>query len=196
MFNIKEYEGKEEELLEKIDLENEFIKEKSENNSLLNKKVVIRTVSKEEVKEYIENFFAQLGDLMENEITSEINIEGDYLKININANNNGIVIGKEGRTLKSIQYLVSQIIRKEIGGTVKVRVDVGKYQAEKQKSLERDVRFIADDVRATKVGVKLDYMNSYERRTVHNIINEYEDLETESEGEEPNRHINIIYKEK
>ncbi len=196
MFNIKEYEGKEEELIEKIDLEKEIIKEKEENNSLLSKKVVIRTVEKEEIKDYIVQLMAEIGSLMSNEIKCEVNIEGNYLKINLNAENNGIIIGKDGRTLKSIQYIINQIVRKEVGDTLKVRIDVGKYQAEKQKNLERDIRFIADDVLATKIGVKLDYMNSYERRIVHNIINEYEKLETESEGEEPNRHINIVYKEK
>ncbi len=196
MFNIKEYEGKEEDVLKKIDFDNEIIKEKEENNSFLSKKVVIRTIPKDEVVSHVENLVQELGKMMDNETSCVINIEDNYLKINIDAANNGIIIGKEGRNLRAIQHVISQIIRKEIGESLKVRVDVGKYQAEKQKSLERDIRFIADDVLATKTKAKLDNMNSYERRIVHNIINEYDNLATESKGEEPDRYIEIVYKEK
>lgn len=200
MFEIKEFEAKnveevEKKISEELGLDNVVIKEKEEKQNLLSKKVIYRVIEKKELIAYLKEMITELGILMENPLEVETEIEGNFVKIVIDSENNGIIIGKNGRTLQSLQYIIGQIIRKDIGKEYKLGLDVGNYKEENQKNLERDIRFIADDVVQTKVGVRLDSMNSYERRLVHNIINEYKDLETKSEGEEPNRYINIVYKE-
>ncbi len=201
MLNIKEFEGKTEaDVIKKInkelDLDQIIIKEIHEESGLLSNKIKYSVIIKEEIIQYLQEMVKELGRLMGNETTSEVKFEENYIKIRFDSDNNGIIIGKEGRTLQAIQYLINQVVRRQISRDLKVGIDVGNYKEEKQKNLERDIRFIADEVLATKVGVKLDYMNSYERRIVHSIINEYENLETRSEGETPDRFINIIYREK
>ncbi len=201
MLKTKEYSGKnEEEVLAKIEKDftqdDIIIKEKQEEQSLLSNKMKYEIVVKEDLLAYLQAIIQEIGVLMDNEIESEIAIENNYIKIKFVAENNGLLIGKNGRTLHAFQVLIGQIVRREVGRQFRVAIDVGKYKEEKQKKLERDIRFIADDIVASKVGVKLDYMNSYERRVVHSVINEYEQLETKSEGEDPKRFINIIYREK
>ena len=200
MFEIKEFEAKnieevEKKISEELGMDNIIIKEKEEKQNLLSKKVIYRVIEKKDLITYLKETIVELGQLMDNPLEVNVDIEGNFIKIIIDSENNGIIIGKNGRTLQSLQYLVGQIIRKDIGKEYKLGLDVGNYKEEKQKNLERDIRFIADDVVQTRVGVRLDAMNSYERRLVHNIVNEYKELETKSEGEEPNRYINIVYKE-
>ncbi len=199
MLNIEEYETKtEEELFKKLkdSPENYIINASGEKSGLISKKQKYQVVKKADLINYINEVIEEMGILMGNPIKAEIEMMDDYLKLKINAENNAVIIGKDGRTLQAIQYMLMQILRKNLGKSVRIGVDVGNYKEEKQKSLERDIRFIADDVVATKVGVKLEYMNSYERRVVHSVINEYEMLESRSEGETPQRYVNIIYKER
>ncbi len=201
MLNIIEVEGKnEEEINNKIDkeygLENVLIKEKEEKGGLIGKKSKYLLIKKEELADYLTTTIEEIGELMANPTKAFVEIEDNFIKIKLDSENNGIMIGKNGRNLHAFQYLLNQIMWKELGRQFKISLDIANYKEERKKMLERDIRFIADDVVATKVGVKLDYMNSYERRIVHNIINDYEQLETRSEGENPERFINIVYKEK
>jgi len=201
MLNIIEVEGKsEEEIHNKIEkeygLENVVIKEKEEKGGLIGKKNKYMLVKKEELADFLTTTIEEIGQLMENPTKAFVEIEDHLIKIKLDSENNGIMIGKNGRNLHAFQYLLNQIMWKELGRQFKISLDIADYKEERKKMLERDIRFIADDVVATKVGVKLDYMNSYERRIVHSIINDYEELETRSEGENPERFINIIYKEK
>ena len=76
-----------------------------------------------------------------------------------------------------------------------MNVDVANYKVNKEKRLEREIKKIAKEVITSKIEAKLDPMNSYDRRLVHTIIAEYEDLETESFGENPNRYVVIRHKE-
>lgn len=198
MLKITEYEVKNIEELEKklgSDFQESIILDSGEKSGLLSKKAKYNVIKKEDIISYLYEIVTQIGELMQNPIECKISIEDKYIKVNISSENNGIIIGKNGRTLQAIQYILMQIVRKNIGNILKVAVDVGSYREDRQKTLERDIRFIADDVMATRVGVKLEYMNSYERLIVHQVINEYEKLETKSEGEEPQRYINIVYKE-
>ena len=93
---------------------------------------------------------------------------------------------------KSIEI---EIIKKEIGINFKFLLDVGEYKIKQQKNIERLAKQIAREVAKTKVEAKMDSMNSYERRLVHNILNDNTKVYTESEGEEPNRYVVIKPKE-
>jgi spoIIIJ-associated protein len=105
------------------------------------------------------------------------------------------LIGKEGKTLNALQTLIRQSIKNNTGLLIKLNLDVSNYKLKKLKNIERLVRGIAEDVEASQISVSLDPMNSYERRLVHTLIDEYPNLITESTGEGKERHVTIKYKE-
>ena len=102
---------------------------------------------------------------------------------------------KNGKNLKALSILVSQHLNNELGKNYKFTLDVNEYKEKREKSLERLAKRIAREVKATKVEVKLDSMNSYERRIIHNALTNYKGIFTESEGKEPNRHVVVKPKE-
>lgn len=108
---------------------------------------------------------------------------------------NNVLIGRGAHTLTAIQYLASLIVNqyfdrdKETGFVVKV--DIGDYRKKRDEKLERMATRIARDVARTKIPVKLQYMNAYERKVVHNKLSEWRDVTTHSEGVEPERYLII-----
>ena len=129
------------------------------------------------------------------EITTEIReVENSY-NVKLVSNNNAILIGKDGRTITAIQTLLRKSIENELHFPVKVNVDVANY---KEKNLRRkafEIKKIAYEVQKTKVDVSLEPMNSYERREIHNMIDQIPNVTTESIGEGKERHIVIKYVE-
>ena len=111
------------------------------------------------------------------------------------SNNNQILIGKEGRTLNAIQVLVRQTLKNQSGLNLKVNIDASNYKGKKINNIEYQTKKICRDVVKTKVEAKMDPMNSYERRAVHNVVGTFKELESESFGEEPNRYVVIRFKE-
>lgn len=203
MVNILKYEGKnEQELIEQILTElkcqkddlyikTEFIEGKLFKSS----KYIIKVVKKEEINKYIEEFIKNIGNLMDINIEIEILEQNGSFNITLISNNNSILIGKNGKTLLSIQTLLRQSIRNKFELNIKINLDIANYKIKKLKNIERLVKDIAKEVEKTKMDISLDSMNSYERRFVHNLINEYPNLTTESSGEGKDRHITIKYKE-
>ena len=126
----------------------------------------------------------------------EINEDEGVFSVKMFSDNNPILIGKDGRTLSSIQYLLRQTLSNQIHFNIKVNLDASNYKVKKERFFERDIKNIINDVMKSKDEVKLDPMNSYNRRIVHSIASEYYNIETESFGEEPNRYVVIRYVEK
>ena len=120
----------------------------------------------------------------------------NILSVMLVSDNNPILIGKDGKNLSSIQTIIRQVVNNQTKQNIKINVDASNYKERKIKNLEREIKKIARDVLTSKVDVKLDPMNSYERRIIHSLISEYENLETISEGAEPNRYVVIKYIEK
>lgn len=158
-------------------------------------KYKISVVTKEDIKKEIVTYMHQLGNFMGIHITPTVNVEQSIFKIYLESDQNSILIGKDGRTLKSIQILLKQYLLTQTGMSIKTNLDISGYKEKKLKQLENTVRRVAKEVIESKIDAKLDAMNSYERRFVHNIINEYTMLETESMGEEPVRYVVISYKQ-
>ena len=125
------------------------------------------------------------------EISFEIVTKDERTTIKMYTNNNPIIIGKEGRTLKALETLAKQKILNETGIYYKINLDVSNYKDKIQKNIERLAKQSAKEVVKTKVAISLDNMTSYERRIVHNILTNFKGVKTESEGEEPNRHVVI-----
>ena len=147
------------------------------------KKTDINNSIKEFLKEIIEN--------MGLEVSFEVVTKDERTTIKMYSNNNPIIIGKNGHTLKALENLVKQKIQNDTGIFYKINLDVSNYKEKIQKSIERLAKTTAREVAKTKIPVALDNMTSYERRIVHNVLTDFKGVKTESEGEEPNRHVVI-----
>jgi len=204
MLEIIKEEGKTEEealnkILEQTKLTSEEIfttTEFQEGKLFKGAKYIVSAIKKDDIKKLIEEFIYNLSTLMNIKIDSDILNREDTYNVTLVSDNNSILIGKEGKTLNAIQIMIRQLVKKECDLNLKINLDVANYKIKKMKNIEFEVKKIAKEVLATKIDVSLDPMNSYERRMVHNLINEYENLETESVGEGISRHIIIKYVEK
>ena len=179
----------------KIDLQeledNLLIKEKETKKTLLSKKVEIEVIEKREVKEFIKKTLKSLLKDMGLEVEIEISMNNDVPTYRLYSNNDALIIGKDGKNLKALTVIVNQILQKEIEQPYKFLLDVSDYQKRSDKHIENLAKKIAKEVKETKIEVKMDRMNSYQRRIVHNILSNNKYVYTESVGEEPNRCVVI-----
>ena len=113
---------------------------------------------------------------------------------NIDSNNNGMIIGREGKTLQAIQTLASQVVNQYTEAHLKVLVDINGYKHKQNQKIEYFAKKIAKEVLQTKIDAKLDPMNSYDRRLIHQVLSDWKHIKTVSEGVDPNRYIIIKYK--
>ena len=179
--------------LEELDVyNNEIITKEYEENDLYNMEVV----KKEDIINFIREYLINVTKEMGVNTKVEINEDEDVFTVRMFSDNNPILIGKDGRTLSSLQHLLRQTLSNQIKFNIKVNLDASNYKAKKERFFEKDVKNIINDVMRSKDEVKLDAMNSYKRRIVHSIASEYYNIETESFGEEPNRYVVIRYVEK
>ena len=121
----------------------------------------------------------------------ETNIREEQFNITMFSDNNNILIGKNGKNLKSLETLCRAKIKKEWNIFPKIILDVENYKEKRIEVLEKLAIKTAKEVRATKIDATLENMNSYERRIIHNKLSNMKGITTTSEGEEPNRHIVI-----
>jgi spoIIIJ-associated protein len=126
-------------------------------------------------------------DIKVNEVnrTVDINLSGDEM---------GLLIGKRGQTIDSLQYLVSLVVNKESKEYYRVKVDTENYRERRKATLEELAKNIAYKVKRTKRAVSLEPMNPYERRIIHSALQNDKYVTTKSEGEEPYRHIIVLLK--
>lgn len=172
-------------------------KETEEKSGLFSgKKYVLEIVKIEDIANMGKDLLTQLLKAFNIEGNIEKKIRGTQISYHIHSNNNGILIGKNGKILTAIQNFVKQSINSKLGIHVNIIIDIEDYKEKQNYFLEKKVKRIARDVTLTKSSVKLDPMNSYERRIVHNALSKFEYITSESEGEEPNRCVVIKYKEK
>lgn len=177
--------------------ENLFIKEVGELKGGLfkSKKVEIEVIEKREVVKHIKDYLIEILKKMGFTVNIEIKNKEEVPKYVIFSDNDALIIGKNGKNLKALSMIVSQHLSTELGRTYKFTLDVNEYKEKREKSLERLAKKIAREVAHTKIEAKLDSMNSYERRIIHNALTDYRGVYTESEGEEPNRYVVVKPKE-
>jgi len=132
---------------------------------------------------------------MEVEITSCIDEDG-ALSINMDGDNMGILIGKRGQTLDSLQYLTNRVANKMQDGYVRVKLDTENYRQRRKETLESLAKNIAHKVKRTKKAVSLEPMNPYERRIIHSALQSDRYVSTHSEGEEPYRRVVVTLNRK
>lgn len=121
-------------------------------------------------------------------VTSVVDEEG-ALSINMEGSNMGILIGKRGRTLDSLQYLTNRVANKMQDGYVRVKLDTEDYRRRRKETLENLAKNIASKVKRTRKTVSLEPMNPYERRIIHSALQSDPAVSTHSEGEEPYRRV-------
>ena len=121
----------------------------------------------------------------EDKKTMDIEISGDEM---------GVLIGKRGQTLDSLQYLVSLVVNKEVEEYIRVKLDTENYRERRRETLENLAKNIAYKVKRTKRPVSLEPMNPYERRIIHSALQNDKYVTTYSEGEEPFRRVVVALK--
>ena len=144
-------------------------------------------------KEFLRDVFASMN-LGEVEITSEYNTTDGSLEVDFEGEDMGILIGKRGQTLDSLQYLTSLVVNKVKSNYIRVKLDTEDYRKRRKETLENLARGIAYKVRKTRKPVILEPMNPYERRIIHSALQGNKFVETVSEGEEPYRHVVVKLK--
>ena len=127
-------------------------------------------------------------DMGEVKVTSKVDEEG-ALSINMEGSNMGILIGKRGQTLDSLQYLTNRVANKMQSGYVRVKLDTEDYRRRRKETLENLAKNIASKVKRTRRTVSLEPMNPYERRIIHSTLQGDPAVATHSEGEEPYRRV-------
>ena len=163
------------------------------------RKPVVRTEEQvQQMKQDAEKFLTGVFGAMELpvEITMNYDKTADCLEIDFAGEDMGILIGKRGQTLDSLQYLTSLVVNKEQQDYVRVKVDTENYRSRRKDTLENLAKNIAFKVRKTRKPVVLEPMNPYERRIIHSALQGNKYVETYSEGNEPYRHVVVVYKGK
>lgn len=154
----------------------------------------------EEIKEIEERAYVFLRDVFasmelgEVEITSKYNTADGCLEVDFEGQDMGILIGKRGQTLDSLQYLTSLVVNKGKSDYIRVKLDTEDYRRRRKETLENLARGIAYKVKKTRKPVVLEPMNPYERRIIHSALQGNKFVETASEGEEPYRHVVVKLK--
>ena len=151
----------------------------------------VTVYKKETINNEIKNYLKEIIENMGLEVSFELSTKDERTTIKMYSNNNPILIGKNGQTLKALETLAKQKIQNETGIHYKITLDVSNYKDKIKRNLERLAINTAKEVVKTKIPVALDNMTSYERMIIHNKLTDFKGIKTESEGEEPNRHIVI-----
>ncbi|MEE1086313.1 MAG: RNA-binding cell elongation regulator Jag/EloR, partial [Schaedlerella sp.] len=149
----------------------------------------------EESKNAVEIFLADAFKAMNMKVELESKIEEDgSLTVNMEGANMGILIGKRGQTLDSLQYLANRVANKYQDGYVRVKLDTENYRARREETLRHLAKNIAHKVKRSRRAVSLEPMNPYERRIIHSALQSDPYVTTHSEGEEPYRKVVITLK--
>ena len=159
------------------------------------KKVEIEVIEKREVAKEIKNYLSKLLKDLGFTVNIEVKVKEGIPTYTIYSDNDALLIGKNGKNLHALSIITSQYIKKEIGENYKFLIDVNDYKEQHEKALVRLAKKVAKEVAITKIEVKMDSMNSYERRIIHNALTNNKKVYTQSEGEEPNRYVVVKPKE-
>lgn len=180
------------------DDELEFEKEEVSTNEV-NMEEVVKTLDEEneEIISAAREFLEKILETLELDNIVEMELEDNTLNVNINGDENrlGILIGKRGVTLDSIQYILNLIVNKKSSRYIRVNLDSSGYRDKRKNTLESLAGKMANKVLKTGRSIKLEPMNSYERKIIHTALQDFEGVLTHSEGKDPFRKV-VIQKER
>jgi len=154
----------------------------------------VKVTKKFSVEEIVNNFLGKVFEAMEMTVKIDVTLTEEEVNINLTGEDMGVLIGKRGQTLDSLQYLVSLVVNKETDNYLRVKVDTENYRERRKETLENLAKNIAYKVTRTRRPVSLEPMNPYERRIIHSALQNNKFVTTKSEGEEPFRHVVVILK--
>ncbi|EOS35027.1 KH domain-containing protein [Lachnospiraceae bacterium] len=166
--------------------------EKENSSSRKSSEVVeVTEETKRAVEKFLSDVFQVMG--MEVQIKSEIDKDG-VLCIDMSGDNMGIIIGKRGQTLDSLQYLSNRVANKQQAGYVRVKLDTENYRVRREETLRHLAKNIAHKVKRNRKPIALEPMNPYERRIIHYSLQSDPYVTTHSEGEDPYRKVVVTLK--
>lgn len=148
-------------------------------------------------EDIIRDFLTKVFDAMNMEveiIIKQSEDEENVFDVELKGNDMGVLIGKRGQTLDSLQYLTNLAINRHVDDYIKVKLDTEDYRNRRKETLENLARNIAYKVKRTKRNVSLEPMNPFERRVIHSALQNDRYVTTHSEGEEPYRHVVVTLK--
>lgn len=153
----------------------------------------VNVMSNDEIKRRIVTFLDDMFKAMELEVKIEVKFDDpECVNVELSGPNMGVLIGKRGQTLDSIQYLTSLVVNKGKEKYVRIKLDTEDYRSRRKETLESLARNIAYKVKRSRRPVSLEPMNPYERRIIHSTLQNDKFVSTRSEGEEPFRHV-VVY---
>ena len=183
--------------LTKEEVDIEIIDEGSKGifNLIGNKPARIKITKKKSAIDEVEKFLTDVLKAMDVKAKINIKEENDIINVNLSGEKMGLIIGYRGETLDSLQYLLSLVVNKNHNNIYKkVVLDVENYRKKREETLIKVAQKVAYNVRKSKRPYKLEPMNPYERRIIHSTLQEFNDIITYSEGEEPFRRVIISLK--
>ena len=160
------------------------------------KPAVIKARVKSSIEDTAKDFLNGVFEAMNMVIVSEVkyNEDENTMDIELSGDEMGVLIGKRGQTLDSLQYLVSLVVNKDTENYIRVKVDTENYRQRRRETLENLAKNISFKVKRTKRAVSLEPMNPYERRIIHSALQNDRYVTTHSEGNEPYRHVVVTIK--
>lgn len=197
-FNAKTKEDAISRALEELNCEEKdiIINELEHKQGLFSsKKVEIEVIKKEDIINEVNDFLINITKLMGIDTQIEIKVRDNTISMRMFSDNNKILIGKNGQTLVAFQTIIKQMLLTKYNVKMNIILDVEHYKEKQIKNIEYIAKKTAKEVARTKIEAKLDPMNSYQRRAVHNVLTNFRGVYTESVGTDPNRYIVIKPKE-
>ncbi len=160
------------------------------------KPAMIRARVKSSVEDKAKDFLRDVFEAMNMIVVVDVKYDEyeNTMDIDLGGDDMGILIGKRGQTLDSLQYLVSLVVNKDAENYIRVKVDTENYRQRRKETLENLAKNISYKVKRTKRPVSLEPMNPYERRIIHSALQNDKYVTTHSEGEEPYRHVVVVLK--
>ena len=160
------------------------------------KPAIVKIWKKFTIKDYVWNFLNDVFQAMKMNVEINVTVSGDEKNVDVELKGDdmGVLIGKRGQTLDSIQYLTNLALGKQVNEFVKVKIDTEDYRKRRKDTLENLAKNIAYKVKRTKRPVSLEPMNPFERRVIHSALQNDKYVSTHSEGEEPYRHVVVTLK--
>ena len=160
------------------------------------KPAVIKARVKSSVEDTAKDFLKDVFEAMNLAVVVNVKYDeaNNSMDIDLSGDEMGVLIGKRGQTLDSLQYLVSLVVNKNVDNYIRVKVDTENYRQRRKETLENLAKNIAYKVKRTKRPVSLEPMNPYERRIIHSALQNDKYVTTHSEGDEPFRHVVVVLK--
>ena len=160
------------------------------------KPATIKARIKSSVEDTAKDFLKDVFEAMDMTVVVEVKYDEaeNYMEIDLSGDEMGVLIGKRGQTLDSLQYLVSLVVNKNTENYIRVKVDTENYRQRRKETLENLAKNISYKVKRTKRPVSLEPMNPYERRIIHSALQNDKYVTTHSEGDEPFRHVVVVLK--